>query len=447
MNVATCNDTHDPALRSWIASANEATTDFPLQNLPFGVFRRAGTNEAFRGGVAIGDSILDLASLHESRSIVGDAADALAAAARAPLNAFMQLGHDATHALRVALSRALRHDSALRARLEPMLVVQRDAEMTLPAAIGDYTDFYTSIHHARAVGEIFRPTDPLLPNYKWVPIAYHGRASSIVVSGTPIVRPTGQIRLPGSAEPVLEPTRRLDYEMEMGIAIGRPNALGSPIDIERAEDHVFGCCLLNDWSARDVQSWEYQPLGPFLGKSFGTSISPWLVTLEALAPYRVERVRPATDPAPLPYLREPNSGRASAFDVSLSVALATRAMRERGERVTLSRSNFSEAYWSIAQMIAHHTINGCNLRAGDLLGTGTLSGSGPNSTGSLLEQSAGGSTSIVLPGGEQRTFLEDGDDVRMSGTCHTEGRASIGFGSVHGVVLAAGSSLGTSSGK
>lgn len=434
------NETHYPALTSWVASANGAGSDFPLQNLPFAVFRRAGSSEAFRGGVAIGDQVLDLAALGalaETAGVFGaEARAALALASQDSLNGLMAAGPAAWSALRLALSRLLRSGAA---ELPQALVAQAAAEFTVPARIGDYTDFYTSIHHATSVGRMFRPDEPLLPNYKWVPIGYHGRASSIGVSGQAFPRPKGQTRpASGGAEPHFGPCRRLDYELEVGVFIGAGNADGDAIPVAEAEAHVFGLCLLNDWSARDLQAWEYQPLGPFLSKNFATTISPWIVTTEALAPYRAPWRRDAADPQPLPYLDYPALRGSGAFDIELEVLLQTGAMRERGEAAaTVSRSNFRDSYWSVAQMVAHHTVNGCGLRPGDLLGSGTQSGPEPASAGSLLELSAGGKASITLPGGEQRTFLEDGDTVVLRGRAVRPGLPRIGFGEAAGTVLPA----------
>lgn len=429
------NDTHDSALRSWVASANTGNTDFPIQNLPFGVFRRAGTNEAFRIGVAIGDQIVDLAA----------AADGLAALPEATrqalrgdsLNALMEQGAAAWSAVRRAVSRLLR-EGAPSGEQAALLVAQRDAEYALPARIGDYTDFYSSIHHATAVGKLFRPDEPLLPNYKWVPIGYHGRASSIGVSGQQFRRPLGQTRPPGTAAPVFGPCKRLDYEMEVGIFIGTGNALGDAIAIDQAEQAVFGLCLLNDWSARDMQAWEYQPLGPFLAKNFASTISPWVVTLEALAPYRSAWQRDAADPQPLPYLDGPHLRERGAFDVQLEVLLQTTAMRREGQAPTrISLSNFRHSYWTVSQLVAHHTVNGCNLQAGDLLGSGTQSGPDDSEAGSLLELTKGNKEKIKLPNGEERSFLEDGDTIVMRGWTERAGLPRIGFGEVAGTVLPA----------
>ncbi len=430
------NDTHDPALVSWVESANRPGTDFPLQNLPFAVFRRAGSREAVRGGVAIGDQIVDLAALQALRRVTGTAADALAACTVPTLNSFMALGPDAWSTLRGALSGLLRQGAADAAALPGLLVPQSGAEYSVPARIGDYTDFYASVHHATAVGALFRPDNPLLPNYKWVPIAYHGRASSIRVSGQQFRRPRGQLKPSGAEDPQLLPTRRLDYELEVGIFIGPGNSLGEPVALAEAERHVFGLCLLNDWSARDVQAWEYQPLGPFLAKNFATTISPWIVTLEALAPYRTAWTRPPADPRPLPYLDSTSVRERGAIDSELEAYLETAAMRAAGSAPhRLSRSNFRHSYWTVGQMVAHHTVNGCNLEPGDLLGSGTQSGPSAAEAGSLLELTAGGKQPLTLSSGETRTFLADGDRVILRGFCEKPGRARVGFGEAAGTVL------------
>lgn len=429
------NDTHDPALRCWLASANRPDGDFPIQNLPFGLFRRRGSAESFRGGVAIGDQILDLAAAGGRGRFDGLAADALRAAAESTLNRYMALGFPAWSALRRALSEALREGSDQAARLAPCLVPQHQAEHTLPAIIGDYTDFYTSIHHATAVGRLFRPDNPLLPNYQWVPIGYHGRCSSIGVSGTNFRRPHGQTRAAGAAAPALGPTKRLDCEVELGIYVGVGNRAGESVPMDSAESHIFGLCLLNDWSARDLQAWEYQPLGPFLSKNFATTVSPWIVTLEALAPFRAPLERPAGSPSPLPYLDCPGNRLQGAIDIQLDLAVQTRAMRERGMPAQrLSHTSYRHAYWTAAQLVSHHTINGCNLQPGDLLGTGTLSGPLPEEAGSLLELTAGGKVPIAVGDGERRTFFEDGDCAVIRGWCERAGARRIGFGEVRACV-------------
>jgi fumarylacetoacetase len=435
------NETHDIGLRSWVESANLPDADFPLQNLPFGVFRRRGSDEIFRVGVAIGDQVFDIgAAVDNGLFAQANALTARAAVATCSdsLNRLMALGAPAWSALRLALSRMLRSDTPHAARLPALLLAQDAAEYALPAQIGDYTDFYTSIHHATAVGKLFRPDEPLLPNYKWVPIGYHGRSSSIAVSGQQFPRPLGQTRAPGADAPLLTPSKRLDYELEVGIFIGAGNTIGSAIPIDRAESHVFGLCLLNDWSARDVQAWEYQPLGPFLAKNFASTISPWIVTLEALAPYRTAWDRDGADPQPLPYLDSKQLRADGGFDIQLEVLLQTATMQRRGAAPQrLSLSNFRHAYWSVSQLVAHHTVGGCNLRPGDLLGSGTQSGPAPEQAGSLLELTGGGKQSIGLANGETRTFLEDGDCVIMRGWAEKPGCARIGFGQASGTVLPA----------
>ena len=433
----TVNETHDPGLRSWVESAHTAGCDFPIQNLPFGVFRRRGSDEAFRGGVAIGDQILDLAAAAGTGLFSGLAAQAIDAAAGATLNALMALGPKATSALRGALSKSLRTGAAAQSRLAGCLIAQAQAELALPAQIGDYTDFYASIHHATRVGRLMRPDNPLLPNYKWMPIGYHGRSSSIAVSGHKFHRPRGQTFPQGVQSPVFGPSRRLDYELELGAFIGAGNALGQPVPIDEAESHLFGMCLLNDWSARDIQGWEYQPLGPFLAKNFATTISPWIVTMEALAPYRLPFSRPEGDPEPLPYLRSTDNEARGAIDIRLEALIQTAAMRERGQPPQhISLSSFRHCYWTLGQMVAHHTVNGCNLRPGDLLGTGTQSGPAAEEAGSLLELTVGGKQPITLNGGsETRTFLQNGDAVTLRAWCETPHGARIGFGEVVGEVL------------
>lgn len=435
--MTTLNETHDPSLSSWVASANQTGNDFPIQNLPFAVFRRKGTQEAFRGGIAIGDQVLDLAAVAASGVLFGDAAKAAQAASADKLNALMALGQPAWSALRLALSRALRSGSDDEGKLSGCLVPMAGVDYALPAQIGDYTDFYTSIHHATNIGKLFRPDNPLLPNYKWVPIGYHGRASSIGISGQTFKRPHGQLMPPGAEQPTVGPSKRLDIELELGIFIGQGNASGTSIAIADAEAHVFGICLLNDWSARDIQGWEYQPLGPFLAKNFATTISPWIVTLEALAPYRLPFTRPEGDPQPLPYLDSAHNRAAGAFDIQLIVELQTPTMRAAGHSGhRLCQTSYRHAYWTLAQMVTHHTVNGCNLQPGDLFGSGTLSGPTLDQAGALIELTAGGRNPVALSNGEQRTFLEDGDAVTFRGWCEKPGAARIGFGECTGTVAA-----------
>ena len=425
------------ALTSWVESANDAASDFPIQNLPFGRFRRAGSTEAWRIGVAIGDQVLDLKAAASATAWGPDRQALLRPLAEGDLNALLAQGTAARRGVRAALSQALRRGSPQQAALQACLVPQADIELTLPCTIGDYTDFYTSIHHATTVGKLFRPDNPLLPNYKWVPIGYHGRGSSIAVSGQSFHRPRGQLKGEGDT-PVFAPCRRLDYELELGAFIGHGNSLGEPLTMDQADDALAGLVLLNDWSARDLQAWEYQPLGPFLSKNFATTISPWFVTMEALAPFRVPFQRDAGEPEPLPYLDSPHNREAGAFDIGLEVWLQTAAMREQGVAATrLSSGNFRHAYWTLAQMTAHHASNGCNLSAGDLLGTGTQSGPEPEQAGSLLELTLGGKQMLTLPNGEKRIFLEDGDTLILRGACERAGFRRIGFGDCAGTVLGA----------
>ena len=417
------NDCNDPALESWVASANAADNDFPIQNLPFGRFRRQG-DTAWCIGVAIGDQVLDL-----RRAGLTDAAD---------MNHLIQAQPQDRQALRERISQGLRRGSAQRAAFEAALVPQSEVALGVPCDIRDYTDFYVGIHHATAIGKQFRPDQPLLPNYKWVPIGYHGRASTIVASGTSFRRPVGQTKAPDAAQPAVNPSARLDIELELGIVIGRPNAMGAAISMADAESHVFGVTLFNDWSARDLQAWEYQPLGPFLSKNFCSTISPWMVTLEALEPYRKPLVRPEGDPQPLPYLDSADNKARGAFDIQLEVILQTPRMAAAGHAGdTISRSNFAEAaYWTIAQLVAHHTVNGCALQAGDLFGSGTLSGPRPDQAGSLLELTVGGKQPLALSNGETRTYLQDGDTVVLRGYCERPGLRRIGFGECRGTVIA-----------
>lgn len=437
--MAYLNETHDPSLQSWVASANITDNGFPIQNLPFGVFRVAGSSQDFRPGVAIGDQVLDLAALAEAQPWQGTAGEALAACRATQLNGLMGLGQAHWSALRLELSRALRAGSSMQSTLEPLLADQAKLEFALPAHIGDYTDFYISLHHATAVGKQFRPDNPLLPNYKWVPIGYHGRASSIGVSGQKFARPVGQTRpVAEGGDPGFGPCKRLDYELELGIFVGQGNQQGERIPLAEAESHVFGLCILNDWSARDLQAWEYQPLGPFLAKNFASTISPWIVTLEALAPFRVAFQRNADDPQPMPYLSSEDNKAAGAFDVALDVLLTTQQSRaENAEPALLSSSNFKEAYWSVAQLLTHHTVNGCNLQAGDLLGTGTLSGPDKGQEGSLLELNQGGKNPVRLPWGEERIFLHDNDEVILRAKCSKPGYPTISLGACAGTVLPA----------
>ncbi|MCB2251335.1 fumarylacetoacetase [Pseudomonas chlororaphis] len=426
--------------RSWVASANEHP-DFPLQNLPLGVFSVAGG--APRSGVAIGEHILDLEAALDAGLFEGQAKAAVQATRGGQLNAFFALGRPARVALRERFLELLGEGSSQRGQIEALgaklLPLAADCQMHLPAKITDYTDFYVGIEHAQNVGKLFRPDNPLLPNYKYVPIGYHGRASTIRPSGADVRRPKGQTLPAGQSEPTFGPCARLDYELELGIWIGQGNELGEPIAIGDADEHIAGFCLLNDWSARDIQAWEYQPLGPFLSKSFITSVSPWVVTAEALEPFRrAQAPRPEGDPQPLPYLLDNRDQAAGGLDIELEVLLLTAAMREQGlpaQRLTLSNTQYM--YWTVAQMVAHHSVNGCQLQAGDLFGSGTLSGPQSHQFGSLLEITEGGKKPIELASGEVRKFLEDGDEIILRGRCRHEGFASIGFGECRGTVLPA----------
>jgi len=430
------DETHDPGLRSWVESANDPATDFPIQNLAFGVFKRRDASERPRIGVAIGDQILDVGAAFARRAFdvdsIGSMRDALGAES---LNPLMALGRTSLSTLRRHLSSAL---GAGAAEHHECLIAMRDAELFVPARIGDYTDFYASIQHATNVGSMFRPDNPLLPNYKWVPIGYHGRASSIVVSGTPVRRPMGQTREASDTAPTVGPSKRLDYELEVGIFIGEGNRLGEPIAMGQAERHVFGLCLVNDWSARDLQTWEYQPLGPFLAKNFATSVSPWVVTLDALEPYRIPAYeRDPSDPRPLPYLSSDVDTARGGVDITLEVLLSSERMRAaNAPPMRVSIGSFAEMYWTVAQLVTHHTVNGCNLAPGDLLASGTVSGSTKESRGSLLERAWRGTEPLSLPTGETRAFLQDGDEVIMRGWCARPGRPRIGFGEVRGCVAA-----------
>lgn len=426
----TLDATHDPALSSWVETANAPGHDFPIQNLPFGRFRAA---DGFRLGVAIGDSILDLRrAMDDGVLTFGDAAitDALASGS---LNAAMGWTADQRRAARQAISAALRSDAT---PCPDALVDRHRAEMAVPAEIGDYTDFYCSIHHATNVGSMFRPDNPLMPNYKHLPVGYHGRASSIVASGTPITRPHGQTIGADATEPTFGPSRLLDYELELGAFLGPGNAIGSRIDMGAAGSHLFGICLVNDWSARDVQKWEYQPLGPFNAKNFATSVSPWVVTGEALTPYRVPGPdRPDSDPPLLDYLQPVDDW---GLDIHVEVLIASAAMREAGtEPMRISIGNTRDLYWTMAQMLAHHTSTGCPIRAGDLIASGTLSGPDEDSRGCLLERTWRGQHPISLPDGTERKFLQDGDEVILRGWCEREGAARIGLGECRGIIAGA----------
>jgi len=436
------NATHRSDLRSWVDSANRPGTDFPIQNLPLGVFRDWEGDESPRVGVAIGDSVLDVAAVRAGL-FAGPARRAVEACTEPSLNALMALGGEYWRALRARLSELLSADhpeaADHRRALEGCLFSARDVEMLVPAHIGDYTDFYASVFHATNVGMMFRPDNPLLPNYKHIPVGYHGRASSIVVSGTAVKRPVGQTKADDAPAPSFGPTRMLDYEVEIGAFVGPGNALGEAIPIATAREHLFGLCLVNDWSARDIQRWEYQPLGPFLAKNFATTISPWIVTMEALEPFRAGAfAREAGDPAPLPYLADDEDQRSGGLEITIDALLETPRMREDGcEAVRVSRGNLRDMYWTLAQMLAHHTSNGCNLRPGDLFASGTISGREKESRGCLIERTWRGAEPFTLPTDETRSFLEDGDTVILRAFCEREGAVRIGFGECRGTIVAA----------
>jgi len=439
----TINETHDPNLRSWVESANDPNTDFPIQNLPIGLFDRNDNGCKMHIGMAIGDQILDLfecclAGLLKKYDI--------SYYYSGNLNLLTRLDRLVGVTLRRQAMELLREDNTTiqdYKKAHPneyrFLVPMSETEMLLPFSIGDYTDFYASVYHATNIGKMFRPDQPLMPNYKWVPIGYHGRASSIVVSGAPIRRPVGQTKDDNAEAPTFGPSKVLDYELEVGFFVGQGNEQGRPIKITEAEDHIFGLCLVNDWSARDIQRWEYQPLGPFLSKSFATTVSPWIVTMEALAPYRAPAFkRPEGDPEPLPYLDSPENRERGGFDIKLEVFISTEQMRGKGIAPhRLSASNTRDLYWTFAQMLTHHTSNGCDMRPGDLIASGTVSGATKDSLGCLIELTGRGAEPIDLPTGEARRFLQDGDEVIFRGYCEREGFRRIGFGECRGIVAPA----------
>jgi len=435
------NETHDPSLTSWIESANSPETDFPIQNLPFAVFSRKGDSER-RVGVAIGDQIVDVGESLSANLWAGKARDVARWCDRPTMNELMQAPRDALSEFRARLSELLSGSPGDNTVINPLppgaLVPMSEAELFLPAAIGDYTDFYASIYHATNVGKLFRPDNPLLPNYKHDPIAYHGRASSIVISGTEVTRPKGQTVPANSTTPTFGPTQMLDYEAEVGFFVGRGTALGETVGIEAAEEHLFGICLVNDWSARDIQSWEYQPLGPFLAKNFATTVSPWVVTWEALEPYRVPAFfRPSGDPQPLPYLSSERDRNEGGLDLNIEVYIRPMLMREgRLRPFRLSQASLADMYWTPAQMLTHHASNGCNLKPGDLFGSGTVSGPDAGSQGSLLELTRRGAEAVVLPTGEERRFLHDGDEIILRAYFQREGAARIGLGECAGLIVA-----------
>jgi fumarylacetoacetase len=433
------NETHDATIESWVESANQPDCDFPIQNLPLGIFRT--DRKADRVGTAIGDFVLDLSECFREGLLTGVDVTFAPFFQATYLNPLMTLNPAERAEVRLSISRLLRAGSRKQEHAEKFLTPIHDALLLRPTLQRGYTDFYASIHHATRVGQLFRPDQPLLPNYKWVPIAYHGRASTLMVSGTPVRRPNGQTKAPDAAEPSFGPSRRLDYELEVGFYGAGLQRIGEAVPIAKAEDHIFGVCLVNDWSARDIQAWEYQPLGPFLAKNFATSVSPWVVTVEALAPFRIPAFeRAPEDPSPLPYLLSEDDQRDGGADITLEVLLASAKMQQEGiAPTTLSRGNFRDMYWTMAQMVAHHTSNGCNLMAGDLLASGTVSGPERESAGCLLELTEGGRRAIPLPTGEERRFLEDGDEVILRGWCERPGFRRIGLGECRGLILPAAS--------
>ena len=434
------NRTHDLHARSWVESANAAGGDFPIQNLPHAVFRRAGSAEPFRGGIAIGGEVLDLAALVARQQLDGLALDAARAAALPALNDFFALGRSAWKALRHALFDLLKNDAPVASvqAVRECLVPQAEVEYTVPARIGDYTDFYTSIDHALNISRLMNPDGDVTPNFRWIPTAYHGRVSTIGVSGQRFHRPMGQAMAPGAKAPTYQACARLDYELELGVWIGIGNPQGEPIPLERADEHIFGICLLNDWSARDIQFWEMAPLGPFLAKNFATTISPWIVTMEALAPYRQAWTRAAHEPQPLAYLESTANRESGALDIRLEVWLESeKARKDKAGPSRLSSTSFRHQYWSVAQMVAHHTMGGCSLNPGDLFGSGTISGPGPGEAGAMIELTRGGQAPVALADGDTRAFLQDGDAVMLRGWCEKPGHARIGFGESRGTVLAA----------
>ncbi|QHJ11368.1 hypothetical protein FX988_01597 [Paraglaciecola mesophila] len=433
------NETHQITLESWVSSANGHDA-FPIQNLPFGVFKQAGQQQA-RCGVAIGDYIIDMHRLYAEHIFTGLADAANEALTERTLNRFMAMGVEAAGAIRLSLSRSLRTGSQHKSAVSRALVPMTEVIMQMPCDIGDYTDFYSSIHHATSVGKLFRPENPLLPNYKWIPIAYHGRASSIYVSGTQVKRPKGQVRVDNKQPPILKPTERLDYEVELGVFIGKKASPYDSVNITQAEQHLFGVCMLNDWSARDIQAWEYQPLGPFLSKNFMSSISPWLISSEALQPFRMPMQRAEQDKHTIDYLFCEQNEKLGALDIQMECYLSSAKMRQNKQPPKkLSQTSFKHSFWTIAQMITHHTINGCGLNSGDLLGSGTQSGATPDEAGSLLELTQGGQQQLAISATEKRTFLQDGDEIELRGFCQNASGLRIGLGSVTGRVISCQSS-------
>jgi fumarylacetoacetase len=435
------NETHDPGLKSWVESANDPNSDFPIQNLPFCVFYINADPSSVHHGVAIGDRVLDLDGCFEA-GLFDSSYDEFLGSNNVWdwLDGIMEFSMAERLEFRKRISRILAHGFEEKEIAAEFLIPRSDCSFEdLPAVIGDYTDFYASIFHATNVGSMFRPDNPLLPNYKYVPIGYHGRASSIVISGTDIKRPKGQNRTDTDAPPVYIASKNLDYEMEVGFFVGRGNEMGETVPIAEAEEHIFGLCLVNDWSARDIQGWEYQPLGPFLAKNFATTISPFVVTMEALAPFRTAAfARAEGDPAPLPYLTDEQNQKSGGLDINLEVFIASQKMRDENiAPMLLSKSNMKDLYWTIGQMLAHHASGGCNLQTGDLMASGTVSGKEKHERGCLLELTWRGKEPLTLPTGEERRFLEDGDEVIMRGYCEREGFRRIGFGECRGMILPA----------
>ncbi|HEX5318796.1 MAG TPA: fumarylacetoacetase [Stellaceae bacterium] len=433
------DETHDAKRTSWVASAN-GHGEFPLQNLPLGVFSPPGVtapNARARGGIAIGDMIFDIAGAHSAGLFAGEAAAAAEAASGATLNPLMALAPSYRRALRRRVFDLLAANGADAEKAKPFVHNAASCTVHLPAAIGNFTDFFAGIHHATNGGRRRDPNNPLSPNYKYVPVAYHSRASSVRPSGVPVRRPNGQRKLPEENAPSYGPCRKLDYELELAIWVGPGNPQGETIPVGKAGEHVVGLGLVNDWSARDIQQWESAPLGPFLGKSFGSTVSPWIVTAEALEPFRVAQPpRPSGDPAPLPHLLDDADQKSGAYDIALEAFILTAAMREKGQAPhRVSHSNTTDLYWTLAQLVAHHTSGGCNLVPGDLFGTGTISGPTPEGWGSLSEQSQDGSRTLTLSSGETRTFLEDGDEAIFRAHCRRDGFVSIGFGECRGRVV------------
>lgn len=439
--MSSLNATHDKNLKSWVETANSKQSEFPIQNLPFGIFKLIGSEDIGQACIGIGDQIVVLERLLQHSILFGKAKVAALKSRGGVLNPLMELGQDYWSELRKQVSNFLKFDSKT-ASYSDVLIPFADVEMCMPAQIGDYTDFYSSINHATNVGKLFRPDNPLLPNYKHIPIAYHGRSSSIRVSGYPTRRPIGQIKNADSEEPALGACNKLDYETELGVFVGSGNNLGEIITIDQVDEHIFGCCILNDWSARDIQAWEYQPLGPFLAKNFATTISPWIITNEALIPYRCKSyTRPSSDPEPLSYLNSPTHEKLGGLDINFEVAIRTEKMRKENiSAQIIGKPPFQDMYWTISQMLTHHTINGCNLRPGDFYGSGTISGSERNQLGSLLEVTEGGKTDIVFPSGEKRKFLDDGDEVIMKAWCGDDNNddiVKIGFGECRSIIIPA----------